>query len=116
LTDRLAAAAIASALPFLPGVATASEVMRARDHGFSRLKFFPAMASGGLPALKGLAAVFGEMRFCPTGGITAETARDWLASPAVVCVGGSWLVPAGAPVDRAAILARAQAAAALRTV
>ncbi len=94
LTDRLAAAAIASGLPFLPGVATASEVMRARDHGFSRLKFFPAMASGGLPALNGLAAIFGEMRFCPTGGITAETARDWLAAPAVACVGGSWLVPA----------------------
>ena len=95
LTDRLAAGGRSlSGLPFLPGVATASEVMRARDHGFSRLKFFPAMASGGLPALNGLAAVFGEMRFCPTGGITAETARDWLASPAVACVGGSWLVPA----------------------
>jgi len=115
LTDRLAEAAIASGLPFLPGVATASEVMRARDYGFSRLKFFPAMASGGLPALSGLAAVFREMRFCPTGGITAETAREWLVSRAVACVGGSWLVPAGAPFDRSAILARARAAAALRT-
>ncbi len=115
LTDRLAEAAVVSGLPFLPGIATASEVMRARDHGFSRLKFFPAMASGGLPALNGLAAIFREMRFCPTGGITAETAGDWLASPAVACVGGSWLVPAGAPFDRSAILARASAAAALRT-
>lgn len=114
LTDRLAAAAIESGLPFLPGVATASEVMRARDHGFSRLKFFPAMASGGLPALSGLAAVFGEMRFCPTGGISADNAAEWLALPAVACLGGSWLVPAGAPFDRAAIVARARAAAALR--
>ena len=114
LTDRLAEAAIQSGLPFLPGVATATEVMRARDRGFSRLKFFPAMASGGLPALSGLAAVFGEMRFCPTGGITAGNAAGWLASPAVACIGGSWLVPRSEPFDRSAILARARAAAALR--
>lgn len=114
LTDRLAVAATASGLPFLPGVATATEVMRARDHGFSRLKFFPAMASGGLPALNGLAAIFGEMRFCPTGGIGAETAADWLAAPSVACVGGSWLVPRGEAVDRAAIVVRAQAAASLQ--
>lgn len=115
LTDPLAKAAIASGLPFLPGVATATEVMRARDHGFSRLKFFPAMASGGLPALTGLAAVFGGTRFCPTGGITAENAAEWLAAPAVACVGGSWLVPRGVAPDRAAIAARARAAAILRT-
>ena len=114
LTDQLAGAAIASGLPFLPGVATATEVMRARDIGFSRLKFFPAMASGGLPALNGLAAIFGEMRFCPTGGITAETAAQWLASPAVACVGGSWLVPRGEPLDHTAIAARARAASSLR--
>lgn len=114
LTDPLAEAAIESGLPFLPGVATATEVMRARDHGFSRLKFFPAMASGGLPALNGLAAIFGGMRFCPTGGITAESAAQWLAAPAVACVGGSWLVPRGEPFDRAAITARARAASALR--
>ncbi|MGQ0661550.1 bifunctional 4-hydroxy-2-oxoglutarate aldolase/2-dehydro-3-deoxy-phosphogluconate aldolase [Sphingosinicella sp.] len=114
LTDRLAVAAIDSGLPFLPGVATASEVMRARDHGFSRLKFFPATASGGLPALRGLAAIFGEMRFCPTGGISADNAAEWLAVPAVSCVGGSWLVPQGVPFDRATIVARARAAAALR--
>jgi 2-dehydro-3-deoxyphosphogluconate aldolase/(4S)-4-hydroxy-2-oxoglutarate aldolase len=115
LTDRLAKAAIESGLPFLPGVATASDVMRARDHGFSRLKFFPAMASGGLPALTGLAAIFGGMRFCPTGGITVDNAAEWLVSPAVACVGGSWLVPRGAPLDRAAIVARARAASALRS-
>jgi 2-dehydro-3-deoxyphosphogluconate aldolase/(4S)-4-hydroxy-2-oxoglutarate aldolase len=114
LTDKLAEAARAAGLPFHPGVATATEVMRARDHGFSRLKFFPAVASGGLPALNGLAAIFGEMRFCPTGGIGADNAAEWLASPAVACVGGSWLVPRGAPFDRAAITARAGAASALR--
>jgi 2-dehydro-3-deoxyphosphogluconate aldolase/(4S)-4-hydroxy-2-oxoglutarate aldolase len=113
LTDKLAEAGARSRLPFLPGVATASDVMRARDHGFSRLKFFPAMASGGLPALNGLAAIFGGMRFCPTGGITAQNAPGWLASPAVACVGGSWLVPRGEAFDRARILARAQAASGL---
>ena len=100
-------------LPLLPGVATASDIMRALDKGFTRLKFFPAAASGGIPALKGFASVFGAVRFCPTGGITAETAPDWLALPAVACVGGSWLVPAGAPLDPNAIRARARAAAAL---
>lgn len=114
LTDRLAAAATQSGLPFLPGVATASDVMRARDHGFSRLKFYPAMASGGLPALNGMAAIFGGMRFCPTGGITEQNAAEWLDSPAVACVGGSWLVPRGEPIDRHRICARAQAAFALR--
>jgi 2-dehydro-3-deoxyphosphogluconate aldolase / (4S)-4-hydroxy-2-oxoglutarate aldolase len=114
LTDRLGAAAAAAGIPFLPGISTTADVMRARDHGFSRLKFFPAEAAGGLPVLKALSAVFGEMRFCPTGGITQETAPRWLALPAVACVGGSWLAPAGEPVDRAAITARAKAAAALR--
>lgn len=114
LTDTLADAARGSGLPFLPGVATATEVMRARDHGFARLKFFPAMASGGLPALNGLAAIFGEMRFCPTGGIDADNAAQWLAAPAVACVGGSWLVPRGERLDPAAITARARAASALR--
>ena len=92
LTDSLAEAAKHSQVPLLPGVATASEIMRALDHGFTRLKFFPATASGGIPALKGHSAVFGNVTFCPTGGITAETARDWLAIPSVACVGGSWLV------------------------
>ena len=114
LTDRLADAAAGSTIPLLPGVSTASEVMRALDHGFTRLKFFPAMASGGLPALKGLASVFGDVRFCPTGGITADNAADWLAQPAVACVGGTWLVPPLAAIDRDAITERARSAAALR--
>lgn len=114
LTARLGEAASESGIPFLPGVATTSDVMRARDHGFSRLKFFPAEASGGLLVLKALSAVFRDARFCPTGGITQETARNWLDLPAVACVGGSWLVPAGGAVDRAAITARARSAAALR--
>lgn len=113
LTDALAQHARRSAVPLLPGVATAGEIMRAIDHGFTRLKFFPAMSSGGIPALKGFSAVFGGLRFCPTGGITAETAPDWLAIPAVACVGGSWLVPSGAAIDRDGIAARARAASAL---
>jgi 2-dehydro-3-deoxyphosphogluconate aldolase/(4S)-4-hydroxy-2-oxoglutarate aldolase len=111
LTERLAAAAAVSPIPLLPGVATAGEIMRALDLGFTRLKFFPAVAAGGIAALKGHAAVFGGLRFCPTGGITLETAPDWLALPAVACVGGSWLVPPGA--SPATIRANAARAAAL---
>lgn len=113
LTDELGRAAAGAAAPLLPGVATAGDIMRALDHGFTRLKFFPAMASGGIPALKGFSAVFGGVRFCPTGGITAETATDWLSLPSVACVGGSWIVPAG-EVDTAAIETRARQAASLR--
>ena len=115
LTTTLGRHATASSIPLLPGVATASEIMAARDLGFTRLKFFPAVAAGGLPALKGHSAVFGGIRFCPTGGITAESAPDWLALDAVACVGGSWLVLPGAAPDPAAIEARARTAAALRT-
>ena len=114
LTDALAEAAKASTVPLLPGVATASEIMRALDHGFTRLKFFPAVASGGIPALQGHSAVFGDVTFCPTGGISARTAPDWLALPSVACVGGSWLWPRGEAVDRDAIIARAREAAALK--
>jgi 2-dehydro-3-deoxyphosphogluconate aldolase/(4S)-4-hydroxy-2-oxoglutarate aldolase len=113
LTERLGRAAAGAPIPLLPGVASASDIMRARDLGFSRLKFFPAEASGGVAALKGMSAIFGDVRFCPTGGITAATARDWLALPSVACVGGSWLVPAGEPLDPSAIERRARAAAAL---
>jgi 2-dehydro-3-deoxyphosphogluconate aldolase/(4S)-4-hydroxy-2-oxoglutarate aldolase len=101
-------------VPLLPGTATASDVMRALDLGFTRLKFFPAMAAGGIPALKGLSAVFGTVTFCPTGGITLDNAPDWLALPFVACVGGSWLVPAGAAADTEGIRRRAREAAALR--
>jgi 2-dehydro-3-deoxyphosphogluconate aldolase/(4S)-4-hydroxy-2-oxoglutarate aldolase len=97
LTDELGRAAIASGVPFLPGVATAGEIMRGLDLGLTRFKFFPAMAAGGLPALKAQAAVFGDVRFCPTGGISEETAPDWLALEAVLCVGGSWVTGKGAP-------------------
>ena len=114
LTETLGKAAAESPVPLLPGVATAGDVMRALDLGFSRLKFFPAMSSGGIPALKGLSAVFGSIRFCPTGGITLDNAPEWLALPSVACIGGSWLVPTGAAVDPEAIRRRASEAAALR--
>lgn len=112
LTTPLAEAAIERGIPFLPGIATAADVMRGLDLGLDRFKFFPAETSGGIKALKALAAPFYKVRFCPTGGITVDTAPDWLAVDAVTCVGGSWLVPAGDP-DPAAIEQRARAAAAL---
>ena len=111
LTESLAKAAIAANVPFLPGTATPSDIMRGLDLGLDRFKFFPAEANGGIPALKAIAAPFGSVRFCPTGGIRAATAPDWLALDAVLCCGGSWLVPAGEP-DVAAIEAAARAAAA----
>lgn len=114
LTPDLARHAADGAVPLLPGVATASEIMRALDHGFSRLKFFPATAAGGIPALKALSAVFRDVRFCPTGGITQESAPEWLALPAVACVGGSWLVPSGEALDPDEIRERAERASALR--
>lgn len=114
LTERLGEAAASADIPFLPGTSNTGDIMRARDLGFTRLKFFPAEANGGLPVLKALAAVFGEVRFCPTGGITQDSAPAWLAEPSVACVGGSWLVPRGQAIDPVAITARARAAAALR--
>jgi 2-dehydro-3-deoxyphosphogluconate aldolase/(4S)-4-hydroxy-2-oxoglutarate aldolase len=113
LTETLGRAVQDAPVPLLPGVATAGDIMRALDLGFTRLKFFPAMTSGGIPALKGFSSVFGGVRFCPTGGITLETAPDWLALKAVACVGGSWLVPAG-KVDPDAIRERARNASSLR--
>jgi 2-dehydro-3-deoxyphosphogluconate aldolase/(4S)-4-hydroxy-2-oxoglutarate aldolase len=113
LTERLGHAVAGAGVPYLPGVSTTADVMRALDLGFTRLKFFPAEAAGGLPVFKALSAVFGDVRFCPTGGITQDNAQDWLGLPAVACVGGSWLVPRGQAVDPAAITARARAAALL---
>jgi len=113
LTERLGHAAITSGVPFLPGIANARDIMRGLDLGLTRFKFFPAMASGGLPALKALAAPFGQCRFCPTGGITEASAPEWLAFDPVLCVGGSWVVGKGAP-DLAAVEQAARAAAALR--
>jgi 2-dehydro-3-deoxyphosphogluconate aldolase / (4S)-4-hydroxy-2-oxoglutarate aldolase len=93
LTETLGRAAIDSGVPFLPGIANSGDIMRGLDMGLSHFKFFPAEASGGLKALQALAAPFGQVRFCPTGGITLASAPDWLATPSVLCVGGSWIVP-----------------------
>jgi len=113
LTEPVALAARLSTIAYLPGVATAADIMRGLDLGLSRFKFFPAEACGGIAALKSMSAVFGDAQFCPTGGIRAETAPDWLALPSVLCVGGSWIVQPG-ETDLAAIAARAREAAALR--
>ncbi|KQO42966.1 bifunctional 4-hydroxy-2-oxoglutarate aldolase/2-dehydro-3-deoxy-phosphogluconate aldolase [Methylobacterium sp. Leaf85] len=101
LTDPLTKAAIARGIPFLPGVANAADIMRGLDHGLDRFKFFPAEAAGGVKALKALTGPFGQVRFCPTGGITEATAPDWLKIAQVLCVGGSWVVPAGEPQPEA---------------
>ena len=112
LTEPLATEAIRSGVPFLPGVATAGDIMRGLDLGLDRFKFFPAISSGGMPALKALAGPFGDVRFCPTGGITADSAADWLALEAVHCVGGSWLAGRG-ETDVSAVAESARQAAAL---
>jgi 2-dehydro-3-deoxyphosphogluconate aldolase/(4S)-4-hydroxy-2-oxoglutarate aldolase len=111
LTEGLARAALGAKIPFLPGVATASEIMRGLDLGLDRFKFFPAEASGGIPAIKAIAGPFGNVRFCPTGGIRTDTGADWLALDNVLCVGGSWFVKPGESLDE--IGERARAAAAL---
>jgi 2-dehydro-3-deoxyphosphogluconate aldolase / (4S)-4-hydroxy-2-oxoglutarate aldolase len=103
-------------LPLLPGVATASEVMAAQADGFGFLKFFPALQAGGVPMLKAFAGPFPDVAFCPTGGITPETAPQFLALPNVKVCGGSWLTPAAAVAqgDWAHITALARAATSLR--
>jgi 2-dehydro-3-deoxyphosphogluconate aldolase/(4S)-4-hydroxy-2-oxoglutarate aldolase len=110
ISPRVAAACREIGLALLPGVATASEVMLAADHGFRFLKFFPAAAAGGLGVLKAWASVFADISFCPTGGITAASAPDYLALANVKVVGGSWLTPpdalAAADWPRIAALAR----------
>lgn len=112
LTETVGRPAVASGVPFLPGVANAGDIMRGLDLGLDHFKFFPAEAAGGTKALTALAAPFFQCRFCPTGGVSPANAAEWLAIPAVLCVGGSWLVPAGVP-DPDAITERARAAAAL---
>ncbi|MBV8567433.1 MAG: bifunctional 4-hydroxy-2-oxoglutarate aldolase/2-dehydro-3-deoxy-phosphogluconate aldolase [Methylobacteriaceae bacterium] len=118
-TPRLADAAAQAPVPFMPGAATASEAMALRERGFRGLKFFPAEASGGVSWLAALAAPLADLCFCPTGGIDAQKAVRYLALKNVLCVGGSWMVPATTVQsgDYASIeeLARA-AAAALRAV
>ena len=80
-------------LPFLPGVMTPSEVLVARESGFTDLKFFPAQDAGGAPMVRALGSVFPDIRFCPTGGIIPANVREYLALPNVACVGGSWMAP-----------------------
>jgi 2-dehydro-3-deoxyphosphogluconate aldolase/(4S)-4-hydroxy-2-oxoglutarate aldolase len=92
-TAALAKAAEASGLPFLPGIQTVSEAMVLAEQGFALMKFFPADASGGIAWLKAVAAPLAGLRFCPTGGIAAETAQSYLSLANVVCVGGSWVAP-----------------------
>ncbi len=114
-TDRLLDSIGDIGLPWLPGAATASEVMRLREAGYFRQKFFPAEQAGGAAMLKGWGAPLPDVVFCPTGGITAANAQDYLSLPNVGCVGGSWVAPAKmiAEKDWAGIEALARAAAAL---
>ena len=105
-------------LPLLPGVATSGEIMAAQADGFNELKFFPAVQAGGSAMLKAWQGPFGDVRFCPTGGISPGNAREFLALKNVVCVGGSWLVPVEAMEqgDWSHITALAREAVALRAV
>jgi 2-dehydro-3-deoxyphosphogluconate aldolase/(4S)-4-hydroxy-2-oxoglutarate aldolase len=115
-TQELLDVARQSAVPFLPGAATASEVMALREEGYQVLKFFPAEQAGGAPYLKSLSSPLAGTLFCPTGGVSLKNARDYLSLPNVICVGGSWVAPkelidAG---DWAGITKLASEAAALR--
>ena len=110
LTDRLGSAITGAGVPYLPGIANAGDIMRGLDLGLTAFKFFPAETSGGIKALKALAAPFYQCRFCPTGGITEASAPDWLAFGPVECVGGSWVTGG----TMAEVEAKARAAAALR--
>lgn len=116
LTAALIGAAKSSGLPLLPGVMTPSEVMAAREAGFRQLKLFPAVAAGGIGLLDAIAGPLPDVMFCPTGGISIETAPQFLACKNVACVGGSWLTPKDAILtgDWAAITALAVAASRLR--
>jgi 2-dehydro-3-deoxyphosphogluconate aldolase/(4S)-4-hydroxy-2-oxoglutarate aldolase len=109
-TREVLSAAAAGKLPFLPGVATPSEIMAAAAHGFSLLKFFPAESAGGIAALKSFAGPFPDLRFCPTGGIDEARASAYLALGNVVAIGGSWMAPeayiAAGKFDRIAAAAR----------
>lgn len=117
LTPALIDAARACQLPLLPGVMTPSDVLAARSAGFSELKLFPAQQAGGIGMLKAMAGPFPDVTFCPTGGVTAASAPDFLALPNVGCVGGSWLTPrdAVAAGDWSRITALALEVAALRS-
>jgi len=111
LTPALIAAAKSSGLPLLPGVMTPSEVMAAREQGFKQLKLFPAVPAGGIGMLNAIYGPLSDVTFCPTGGISQETASQFLACKNVACVGGSWLTPKDAILagnwDRITELAKA---------
>jgi 2-dehydro-3-deoxyphosphogluconate aldolase/(4S)-4-hydroxy-2-oxoglutarate aldolase len=93
LTPSLFAAAHDGPIPLIPGIATPSELMLAQERGFTELKFFPAEAAGGVPMLKALHGPFPRITFCPTGGISQENCKNYLAQANVACVGGSWIAP-----------------------
>ncbi|MGB2259927.1 MAG: bifunctional 4-hydroxy-2-oxoglutarate aldolase/2-dehydro-3-deoxy-phosphogluconate aldolase [Porticoccaceae bacterium] len=93
-TDKLLEAGAQSSVPFLPGIASVSELMRGMEYGHRDFKFFPAEAAGGTSVLKAFAGPFGDIRFCPTGGIGLHNAVEYLALPNVLCVGGSWIAQA----------------------
>lgn len=115
LHESLARAAAEASIPLIPGVATAGEVQLALEYGLDTLKLFPAEAIGGRALLRALHGPFPQVRFCPTGGITPQSAPKYLALPNVLCVGGSWLAPAAAQQRRdwAAVTRLAKEAAAL---
>jgi 2-dehydro-3-deoxyphosphogluconate aldolase / (4S)-4-hydroxy-2-oxoglutarate aldolase len=116
-TPALYASVGSASIPWIPAIATASELMLGLEHGHQRFKFFPAVPSGGIGALKAFAGPFAKARFCPTGGIDASTAAGFLALPNVITVGGSWMVPAAALAasDWSTIGALARTAAALKS-
>ena len=115
-TDSVLSGCADAGLPLLPGAATVSEMMALSEQGFTALKFFPAASAGGLGFIKSLAGLLPDLAFCPTGGITPDTAPDWLALPNIVCVGGSWVAPADliTKADFAEITRRARAASLAR--
>lgn len=92
-TSQLLTAATKAKMPFLPGIATSSEIMNGLAHGYRCFKFFPAENIGGITALRSLSAPFSQVQFCPTGGVTLQTAKEYLSIPNVMCVGGSWVAP-----------------------
>jgi 2-dehydro-3-deoxyphosphogluconate aldolase/(4S)-4-hydroxy-2-oxoglutarate aldolase len=93
LTPELVSAADGHEVPLLPGSVTSSEIMKALEAGYTHLKFFPAEQAGGAAYLKSCASVFGQVKFCPTGGVSVKNANDYLSLPNVLCVGGSWVAP-----------------------
>lgn len=95
-SPRLLEAADGFSIPLLPGIASPTEAMAASERGYSILKFFPAEAMGGAPVLKAFASPLSDIMFCPTGGVTLQNAPTYLALPNVICVGGSWIMPADA--------------------